>query len=573
MPDGAAWPALADLDVGGANDGQGPLSRAQEQVCFLEHLEGAWRAYRSHALLRLKGSLDARALEHAIDELLARHDVLRSSFVDCGGAWRREAMTLRPTSLPLEDLSDLPLGEREATLAQRLSAELDRRFELSSPPLIRWWAARLSENEHVLLQSEHHNVHDGQSFRLMIRDLAEFYSARVEQRPVNLPAVEASYARFCQEEREWLTSVAFKSQLNDWVERLRDFAGHGHLFENRLLARERRFQGSQLRCRISSDRVRRLREVASSLGVSLFSLIFAAFGLVCGRVSAKDRFLIGTAVANRPTPDYRATVGMFVNAVAIRFEVAAQRPFRERVLAVAEELDFALARSAVPMSEIVRTLNISRALEGEAPFNSCFSFHDSMPLAPRFAGLEAKVEEGVGNGSAKFDLNVVGILNNEAQGGALDLIYEHDHDRLPRGLVESMAAAVERLLEEAIEAPQAPLEPIGLLPQPNAPTLATSCGEAAPVEEPGPSAPQDDSALSEVLELLRELTPGAALQADDDVFASGLHSLLMMQFISRFRDRFGRDLRMRDVYRLGTARRIAASLPECPVISPSEVAA
>jgi len=564
--DGSAWPVLSKIDAGPATAGRGPLSRAQEQVCFLEHLEGAWRAYRSHALLRLRGAFDASAFEGAIDDLLARHDVLGSAFIDSGGVWHREQIALPPTSLPVEDLSGLPPGQREGMLARFLGAELDHRFELASPPVIRWWAARLSEDEHVILQSEHHNVHDGQSFRLMVRDLAELYSARIERRPAVLPLVEASYGRFCAEEREWLTSSAFQSQLGDWVAHLRDFVGHGRVLENRLLASERLFRGQQMRRRIDAGRVRRLREAASAMGASLFSLAFAAFGLVCGRFSRQDRFLIGTAVANRPAPDYRETVGMFVNAVAVRLDITGPRPFQERVLAVAEELDFALARSAVPMNEIVRSLNMSRALGGEAPFNVCFSFHDSVRLAPRFTGLNVEVEEGLANGSAKFDLNVVGVLDNEGLDGAMDLLFEYDLDRLPVDLVEGIASGIEWLLDRAAEAPQACLEPAVAEPEADVSRPRTSgsgveldrASEAAVVQDAGP--------LPAVLDLLRELTPEMRLQADDDVFAAGLHSLLLMKFIASCRDRFGRELRMRDVYKLGTPRRIAACLQECRAI-------
>lgn len=546
----ATWPRLPRVEGIALPGVRLPMARAQEQVCFLEQLDGGWRAYRSHALWRLRGVFDPLAFEGAIDDLLARHDVLRSAFVAEGGLWHREQQAMPPARLSMLDLSLLPDQQREAALAQHIACELGHRFSLSQPPIVRWWAARLGPEEHVILQSEHHNVHDGQSFRLMVRDLAEFYSARVERRALSLPPVEASYGRFCAEERAWLDSHSFREQLRDWTERLQGIASAGKVLENHIRPVERRFAGNQLRRQVDAGLVRRLREVARSMGSTLFSVSLAAFGLVCGRLSGKERVLLGTAVANRPGPEYASTVGMFVNAVAVPLDVSGLRPFRSRALEATEAVDFALARSAVPMNEIVRALGLSRSLAGEAPFNVCLSFHDSLPLHPRLSGLDVQVQEGLANGSAKFDLNVVGILDNETQEGAMEFLFEHDADRLPGALVEHLAACVVETLHAVAQDPTACIEPARVT------VPAMSAQALAPDVVPA----NDESHLPALMSLLADLMPGTVLQPDQDVFAAGFHSLLMMQFVARCRERFGKEIRLRDVYRHATPRRIARAV-------------
>jgi hypothetical protein len=563
------WPVLAENASHIALGHCGSLSRAQEQVCFLEHLDGAWRAYRSHALLRVRGALNIEAFEGAIDDLLARHDVLRSAFFHTGGKWHRQQVAPPASRLEVEDLSSLPADDQKAALEQYIARELESRFDLAKPPMIRWQVARLGPEEHFIVQSEHHSVHDGQSFRLIVRDLAELYSARVEDRRPALPPVDASYARFCAEEQAWFASDAFRAQLGDWVVRLRNIAGSGRVLDNHILPGKRRFRGHQLRHRIDAWHVERLRKISREVGVSPFAMSLAAFSLVCGRLSRRDRFLVGTAVANRPGPDYRATVGMFVNAVAIQLDVAGQRPFHERAQDVARELDFVLARSAVPMNEVVRALNLSRTLSGETPFNACFSFHDSLPLSPRFAGLEVVVEEGVANGSAKFDLSVVGILDNEVLGGGMELLFEYDLDRLPREVVEYLASELAALLKSAAEDPRACLEPVA--EEPSKAAVATKWSSDDVTDSPSMLEAERmvDGRLPAVLEILRELMPEVVTHPDEDMFAAGFHSLLMMQFVVRCRDYFGRELLMQDIYRLGTPRRIAAALGGCSMVDGS----
>jgi amino acid adenylation domain-containing protein len=556
-PTAADWPFGSD-DASLVSEGC--LSRAQEQVYFLEHMDGAWRAYRSHASMRLRGRLQVNQLELSIDDLLDRHDVLRSAFAVCDSRIQRRLVSLPKTRLEIVDLSLLPGDEREAALARHITKELDRPFDLANPPLIRWLLIKLGDEEHELVQSEHHDVHDGQSFRLMLRDIAAFYTARVRGEAPRLPAVEATYDRFCAEERQWTRTQGFQRQLSDWADKLHDMGGAARLFENLAAPMARCFRGRQVRRTVPAALVQRLRAASAEAGVSLFASSMAAFATLCGRVSQEKSFFIGTAVANRPSANYRSTVGMFVNAIAVRFDGVGERPFAELVGATARELDFGLARSTVPMSEIVKRMGLTKELAGEPPFNVCFSFHDSLPLRPRFEGLDVSVREGLSNGSAKFDMNVVGLVDNESTGGDVELLFEYDRDRLSEGLVEAIASSYVRVLDVLVVKALEPCDIGALLGQEGlmlSPAPARRAPEA--VAPPTPATPVDTD-LAQVLRLLRELMPSAELQADDDIFDQGAHSILLMEFVSRCRSQFPNPLKIRDAYKLATPRKIAAAL-------------
>lgn len=456
-----------------------PLSFAQEQVCFMEAAGDAWRAYRCHARVDLRGLLDVSALQHALNDLVARHEILRTRFVERQGGRTRSVLPAVKVRLPCVDVSHLDPEDRESALAQCIAEELDRRFDITTPPLVRWRLVKLAADEHVLVQSEHHNVHDGQSFRILLRDLSELYSARVNGRAPVLPAIEAQYGDYCIEERRWLETAEFQRHASAWEARL---AGHdpaARLFAGRRSFPERRFMGAQERVTIDDRLFGALTSLASRLGVSQYALMFAVFGVLCARLGQQSRFLAGSALANRTSVRFKEAVGMFVNMLPVPFDVKSVARFSDFALQTAAHIDFALGHSRVPIAEIVRKLQWGAALRGSAPFNVGFSFHDSMMAAPRFSGLEARLQEALPNGSAKFDLSVVGILSNRTASHSMELLFEYDTDVFDRDAVQRMVEHYVSLLEGVAEQPQARLRDLPLLGRDEKERLLFGCNDTA----------------------------------------------------------------------------------------------
>ncbi len=442
-----------------------PLSFAQEQVCFMEAAGDAWRAYRCHARIDLRGPLDVSALLFALNELVARHEILRTGFVEKQGVRTRLVLPAVKVRLPCIDMSHLDPADREPALAQCIAEELARRFDITTPPLVRWSLIKLAAGEHVLVQSEHHNVHDGQSFRILLRDLSELYSARVDSRTALLPLIEGQYGEYCAEERHWLESGEYQRHLSAWEARLTDHDHAARLFAGRRASAQRRFMGAQERLVIDDRLSDALVSLAARLGVSRYALMFAAFGVLCARLGQQPRFLVGSALANRTSVRFQQTVGMFVNMLPVPFDVQSGACFSDFAVQTAADVDFALHHSRVPVAEIVRKLQWGAALRGEAPFNVGFSFHDSMTAGPRFSGLEARLEEALPNGSAKFDLSVVGVLLNRTASHAMELLFEYDTDVFDRDTAQRMAGHYVSLLEGVVEHPQARLRDLPLLRQ------------------------------------------------------------------------------------------------------------
>jgi amino acid adenylation domain-containing protein len=455
----------SDASDSSGSSGEGALSFAQEQVCFMEAAGDAWRAYRCHARIDLRGSLDVSALQDALNDLVARHEILRTGFVERQGVHTRSVLPAVKVRLPCVDISHLDPEDRALALAQCVAEELDRRFDITTPPLVRWHLVKLAAGEHVLTQSEHHNVHDGQSFRILLRDLSELYSARVESRAPLLPPLEGDYGDYCTEERQWLKSGEYQRHLSAWEARLIDYDPAARLFASRRASPQRRFVGAQERCAIDDRLCNALVALSARLGVSRYALMFAVFGVLCAKLGQQSRFLLGSALANRTSARFQDTVGMFVNMLPVPFDVESGACFSDFALQIAAHIDFALRCSRVPVAEIVRKLQWGADLRGEAPFNVGFSFHDSMPAAPQFSGLEARLQEALPNGSAKFDLSVVGILSNRTASHAMELLFEYDIDVFDRETVQRMLQHYVSLLEGVAQQPQARLRDLPLIDQ------------------------------------------------------------------------------------------------------------
>jgi len=541
------------------------LSYAQQQVWFLEQMGEAWRAYRFHARLDFFGKLDVGRLQEAINSLVQRHEILRTGFMSRNHQLEPHVQPHRNVALPLVDLSQLGPSDRKAALAGHLSDELNFRFDVAQPPLIRWLLVRLSDEEHVLIQSEHHYVHDGKSFRILAQELAALYNSATGAIPGVLPPVEATYSEFCAEEQRWLESPDFSRQVSQWAAELSDFSENLGLFpQRRRDPGVRRFRGAQVRQSIGARLFADLGRSAATLGVSRFVVALTVFGLLCARHSAVDRFLIGVALANRMSHRFQSVVGMFVNMVPFPFALASASSFPELVQASAERMDFALSHGAVPLAEIVKRLHLTQRLKGEAPFSVAFSFHDAMQLSSKFDGLTVAVEEGLSNGSSKFDINVTGILGNETFHQPMELIFEYNSDLFERETIERMAMHYVGLLEAVVADPQAR---IGDLP-----LLAEADRHESPVEllpEVGRQhgngfvAPRTGWELK-LAQVWRDMLGVERVGANDNFFDLGGHSLMLVRLIGEMKRRHQVSLGVAELFRHPTVRQMARLIDQQP---------
>ncbi len=439
-----------------------PLSFAQEAVSFFLRLHPLNVAYNSQGYLRLRGELNVGALQQGLTELVRRHEIFRTTFHEVDGQAVQRIHPPFEYQLPRKDLSAMPAVEREQAAQQEIRTEICTPFDLTNLPLIRWTLLRMSEREHILIVVEHHFVHDGWSFNLLLSELKDLYAAFASGKPSPLEEPPIQFADFVHWQREWVRSDEARDQIAYWRARL---AGAPPLLElptDHPRPARQGLRGSSFSADFPPDLYEALREFSRSHGTSLFMTMLAAFITTLHRESGMDDFCVGCGVANRRHRETEKVLGMIVNTVAIRSNLKGNPTFLDVLAQVRDTSLAALANQDVPFEKVVEALQPKRSLSYLPIYQVMFGFHDS-PLSGReFPGLTTELVETVGNGSAKSDLNVIVIPRHEqhvgqTQGTArhgLTVNWEYSTDLFERSSMERMLAHFRRVLETIVRRPE-----------------------------------------------------------------------------------------------------------------------
>jgi amino acid adenylation domain-containing protein len=433
-----------------------PASYAQAQACFFDELSPDAAPYQFQALIWLEGDLDVTALERALAEIVRRHEILRTTFVRAEGGWRQVIHDPFPLELPRIDLR----GEADpaAALDELTREAFATRLDVGRLPLVRWTLARVGESRWALVDVEHHVVHDGWSFTVFLGELAEIYAACAEGRPHRLPEPEIQYADWAVWQRRLVESGALGEQLGFWTERLADPPPPPELGFDRPRPREQTFRGSSVRRALAPNVAAAARALACREGVTLFMTMLAAFLVLLARRSGRDDVLVGSGLANRRTRESEQLLGMLVNTVALRVDLAGDPTGHELLQRVREVTVDAYANQDVPFEQVVEALAPARSASHTPLYQALFSFHDSPLPELRLDRLSIAPEEVQSNGSAKADVNVV-VINRRGGGvhgppGEVTIVWEYSTDLFDRATAERMVDQYERLLHELVAEPE-----------------------------------------------------------------------------------------------------------------------
>ncbi|HEV2846896.1 MAG TPA: condensation domain-containing protein, partial [Thermoanaerobaculia bacterium] len=401
-----------------ARDQAPPLSFGQLRLWFLDQLEPGNVAYNVSSAVRLSGTLSIEALAGALDEIVRRHEVLRTTFAGGGKEPVQIIHSARPPGLAVTDLSGLPEEERESA-ARRLALEERRTpFDLARGPLLRASLLRLAETEHVLLFSLHHVVSDGWSMGVLVREVSLLYSAFLQGEASPLPELPIQYADYAVWQREWLQGEALESQLSYWRELL---AGVPvlELATDRPRTALQTFQGESVGFRLPEEVGRGLRELGRQRGMTPFMTLLAGFEALLGRYSGQDDVIVGTTVANRSRAELEGLIGFFVNTLALRGDLSGSPSFSGLLARTREAVLGAFAHQDLPFEKLVAEIQPERDLSRSPLFQVVFQLQNAPMAAAELPGLALRPMEAREQ-TAKFDLVLNLVQAGEAFGGRLD---------------------------------------------------------------------------------------------------------------------------------------------------------
>ncbi|HYN21122.1 MAG TPA: amino acid adenylation domain-containing protein, partial [Thermoanaerobaculia bacterium] len=470
-----------------------PVSSAQRRLWFVDRMEPGSPLYNVPAAWRLRGPLDPAELEAALNGILARHEVLRTTFEVENGEPVQVVRPHQPRPLPLIEVS--------AFIEEELRAEAARPFDLDRGPLFRALLLRRAPDDHVLLVTFHHIVSDGRSLALFGRELSALYQS--SSALLDLPI---QYADFAAWQRDWLAGGEMEAQLAWWRERLADAPPVQEIPMAGPRPAVRSHRGAwRLR---ALPAVPAVEELGRREGASPFVALLAAFQALLFRLtpySGRTDVIVGTPIDNRAGEETERLMGLFVNTLALRTDFAGDPTFREvlgRVRRVALE---AYAHQDLPFERLVEELRPERDLNHDPVVQVVFGIQDGAdPL--HLAGLDVEPLE-VHHGQVKLDL---AMTVERGRGARID----YDADLFDAAAVDRLLDSFAALIEGAAENPDLLISDLPVLNETQRRQVLLDWNVTHEDPKPGPAA------IHEWFEAWAERTPEApALIAEDGTFS------------------------------------------------------
>jgi amino acid adenylation domain-containing protein len=434
-------------------DGPFPLSFAQERLWFLDRLQPDSAFYNIATALRIRGALDAAALERALGEVARRHEALRTRFVETGGAPVQRIEPFAGFTLPAADLT----GGGADEVRLRARAEASRPFDLAAGPPFRAALLRTAHDEHLLVVTMHHVVGDGWSTGILLRELAALYGAFAAGREPSPAPPAARYADYAAWQREQLRGDEVERQLAYWRERLSGAPEIIDLPADHPRPAVQSYRGGRERLELSPALAARLRGLARREGVSLYMVLLGAFQVLLSRWGAGDDVVVGSPVAGRTHPAVEGTVGFFANTLALRTDLSGDPAFGEVLRRVRAAAVGALEHQDVPFERLVQALRPARSL-GHSPLAQVLFALQENDRAPALPGLDVE-EVDVDLDTSRSDL----VLQVTPRGGVLRCEAEYALDLFEPGTIRRMLRRLERVLEQVADDAETPVSRIELL--------------------------------------------------------------------------------------------------------------
>ena len=437
----SAAPALVPV----ARDGELPLSFAQQRLWFLHQLEPDSAVYNCPAAVRFTGALNLAALAQSFNQVVRRHEVLRTRFGAREGSPVQIIASSLQVPLPIIDLSSLPAGRVEGEIGRLAQLEAQRGFDLSQDELLRTKVLRVSATEHVVVVTMHHIVSDGWSIGVLVKEVAALYEAYAQGSAPALEPPVVQYADYAHWEREWLQGEVLAEQLAYWKEQLAE-APVLELPADRPRPPVPSYHGAYESFELDQELSAALQELSRGLDATLFMTLLAAWQALLHRYSGQSDIVVGTPIANRPQAETEDLIGFFVNMLALRTDVSGNPRFSELVERVRETALGAYAHQALPFEKLIEELQPERDTSHSPLVQVVFVLQNAPQGDLSTLDLKLNYME-VDTSTAKFDL----VVNVYELGDKLSFAFTYSTDLFEAASMQRLGQHYKELLAAVVE--------------------------------------------------------------------------------------------------------------------------
>ena len=438
-----------------------PLSFAQERVWFLEQLTPDSGAYSMRVAFRLTGMLHVGVLERSLNEIVRRHEVLRTTFAVVD---EEPVQVITPTvhlPLPVIDLSGLAREGREQNFLSLLHEEEKRPFDLSrgeQGSLLRAKLVRFDTAEHRLILVMHHSISDGWSMSVLYDELAALYNAFLVGRPSPLAELPLQYADVAVWQRDWLQGEVLEEQLGYWREQLRDAPTLLTLPTDRPRPALPLSAGGVETLSLPVTLVNGLKALSQREGVTLFMTLLAALHTLLARYAGQDDVSVGTFIAGRDTVETEHLIGFFINNVVLRGDLSGNPRFTEVLRRVSKATLGAYAHAQLPFERLLQEFKLDRSVNYAPLFQVAFVLHNTPEWVLELSGIEAEALD-LTRDREHFDLSLWMIEEAGELLGAL----QYNSALFDATTIQRMLRSFETLLDGIVAEPEQRVSELPLL--------------------------------------------------------------------------------------------------------------
>ncbi|MFN6184609.1 MAG: condensation domain-containing protein, partial [Microcystis sp.] len=435
-----------------------PLSYAQQRLWFLDQLEPNSPFYNISLALHLAGNLQVDVLEKSLQEIIQRHESLRTNFATIEG---NPVQVIKPESnwqLTLVNGKDSPKYREEQEIKKWLEIRSHQPFDLANDSLIRATLLKLSDTEHFLLICLHHIVSDGWSMGVFIEELTTLYNAYTKGLEPLLQELPIQYADFAIWQREYLQGEIRQNQLNYWQKQLAAAPALLHLPTDYPRPLQQSFQGDRIKCILSPELSQGLNKLSREKGVTLFMTLLTAFQTLLYRYTGQTDILVGTPIANRTRSELAGLIGFFVNTLVLRTDLAGNPSFSELLKQVRETATDAYDHQDLPFEMLVEAIQPERNMSYTPLFQVMFGLDTQVLNQIDLEGIKATIQP-LESKTAKFDLS----LSIQVKEAGLTAHWEYNTDLFEKSTIERLSGHFVNLLTGIIANPEQTVSQLPLL--------------------------------------------------------------------------------------------------------------
>jgi amino acid adenylation domain-containing protein/non-ribosomal peptide synthase protein (TIGR01720 family) len=428
-----------------------PLSFSQQRLWFLDQLEPGSPFYNLQTAVALTGSFNFRVFEKSFNEIIRRHEILRTNFVTVEGRAAQVISARRSLRLPLIDLSELNEDEQDREVQRLGTEDAQQPFDLSSGPLLRMSVLRLTPQEHVVLLTTHHIISDGWSLNLLVQEVATLCEVFKAGKPLPLAELPIQYADYAVWQRRWLQGEVLEQHMAYWRQHLGAELPVLELPSDRPRPAVQSYRGSHLEFALTTELTQELQALSRRAGTTLFMTMLSVFTTLLHRYTGQDKIFVGAPIAGRTRIETEKLIGFFVNTLVMRADLSGHMSFQELMGQVRERALGAYTHQELPFEKLVDELEPERDLSRSPLFQVMFDLKSVSKKALQVEGLRMRtLNLQTTKKTALFDLTLAMVEVDGQLTGAL----EYNTDLFDQSRIERLLGHLQALIESIVSEPR-----------------------------------------------------------------------------------------------------------------------